>query len=113
MLPYAGRNLLDWPEVSAGSTSRYLGLLATAMSRWQDAERYFVAAIEMDRRTGGRPWLAHGQRDYAGMLLARAVPGDRALITSARATYAQLGMDTHAASATNQLESAFGQAAVR
>jgi hypothetical protein len=70
-LPYAGCNLLNWPEVSADSTSRYLGLLATAMSRWQDAERHFVAAIEMDRRTGRRPWLAHGQQEYARMLLAR------------------------------------------
>jgi hypothetical protein len=87
------------------------------MSRWQDAERHFVAAIEMDRRTGGRPWLAHGQQEYARMLLAREVPGDRAqareLITSARATNAQLGMHTRAASATKQLESAFGQAAFR
>lgn len=59
LLPYAGCNLLNWVEVCAGSTARYLGLLATAMSRWQDAQRHFDAAIEMDRRTGGRPWLAH------------------------------------------------------
>jgi tetratricopeptide (TPR) repeat protein len=117
LLPYAGCNLLNWAEVCAGSTSRYLGLLATAMSRWQDAERHYEAAIEMDRRTGGRPWLAHAQEDYAGMLLARADPGDRnqarELIESARATYDQLGMHTHAACASEQLKRVTGQAAAR
>jgi len=108
LLPYAGCNLLNWVEVCAGSTARHLGLLATAMSRWPNAERHFEAAIEMDRRTGGQPWLAHAQEDYAGMLLARAEPGDRErareLIASARAAYDQLGMRTHAASASATLE---------
>jgi DNA-binding SARP family transcriptional activator len=117
LLPHAGCNLLNWVEVCAGSTSRYLGLLATAMSRWQDAERHFQAAIEMDRRTGGRPWLAHGQRDYASMLLARAEPGDLehavGLLNSARAGFDELAMYTHAASASAQLERLTGQAAAR
>ena len=101
LLPHAGCNLLNWVEVCAGSTSRYLGLLATTMSRWPDAERHFEAAIDMDRRTGGRPWLAHAQADYARMLLARREPGDRErageLIASARAIYEQLGMHPHLA----------------
>jgi hypothetical protein len=41
------------------------------MSRWEDAERHFEAAIEMDGRTGGRPWLAHARADYARTLRAR------------------------------------------
>ena len=117
LLPYADCNLLNWVEVCAGSTARYLGLLATAMSHWQDAERHFEAAIEMDRGTGGRPWLAHAQEDYAGMLMARAEPGDRdqarELIEGARATYDELGMHTHAARASEQLERAAGQASAR
>jgi DNA-binding SARP family transcriptional activator/tetratricopeptide (TPR) repeat protein len=108
MLPYAGCNLLNWVEVCAGSTSRYLGLLATTMSRWLDAERHFEAAIEMDRRTGGRPWLAHAQADYSHMLLARREPGDleraRELVASARTTYDQLGM--HPASPTTRRRAA-------
>ena len=107
LLPHAGCNLLNWVEVCAGSTSRYLGLLATSMSRWQDAEHHFHAAIDMDRRTGGRPWLAHAQQDYATMLLARAGPGDHehavGLLHSARAGFDQLGMYTHVASASAQL----------
>jgi hypothetical protein len=87
------------------------------MSRWQDAERHFQAAIQMDRRTGGRPWLAHTQMDYARMLLARGAQGDPEqasdLIATARATYDQLGMHTHAARASEQLERVTGQAAAR
>jgi hypothetical protein len=102
LLPYAGCNLLNWVEVCLGSTSRYLGLLATTMSRWPDAERHFQAAIEMDRTTGARPWLAHTQADYASMLAKRAAPGDRdharRLIASARTAFDQLGLQTQAAS---------------
>ena len=117
LLPYAGYNQLNYVEVCCGSTSRYLGLLASTMSRWKDAERHFQAAIQMDRRTGGRPWLAHTQMDYARMLLARGAQGDPEqasdLIASARATYDQLGMHTHAARASEQLERVTGQAAAR
>jgi DNA-binding SARP family transcriptional activator len=114
LLPYADCNLLNWVEVCAGSVSRYLGLLATAMSRWPEAERHFEAAIEMDTRTGARPWLAHTQADYASMLLARAQPGDREqardLIANARATFDQLGMNTHAARTTALVERVTGHA---
>jgi DNA-binding SARP family transcriptional activator len=117
LIPYAGCNLLNWVEVCAGSVSRYLGLLATTMSRWQDAERHFQAAIEMDRRTGGRPWLAHTQADYARMLLARGTPHEREhareLLQNARAIYDQLGMHTHAARASALSERAGRQAAGR
>ena len=116
LLPYADCNLLNWVEVCAGSTSRYLGLLATTMARWANAERHLEAAIDMDRRTGARPWLAHTQDDYASMLLVRGQPGDREhaceLLASARATYDQLGMHTHAARVA-ALVTATGQAAAR
>jgi tetratricopeptide (TPR) repeat protein len=115
LLPYRHCNLLNWVEVCVGSVSRYLGLLATTMSRWPDAERHFEEAIEMDTRTGGRPWLAHTQLDYAGMLLARArsADGDRAreLAAGARATFQQLGMEVHAARAERLFERVTGQAA--
>jgi DNA-binding SARP family transcriptional activator len=117
LLPYAGCNQLNYVEICCGSTSRYLGLLATTMSRWRDAERHFQAAIEMDRRTGGRPWLAHTQSDYARMLLARGTPQDRErardLLHSARATYDQLGMRIHAEWASALSERASQQAAAR
>ena len=115
LLPYAGCNQLNFVEVCCGSTSRYLGLLATTMSRWHDAERHFEAAIEMDRRTGARPWLAHTQADYARMLLARGKPGDREqardLVASACANYEQVGAPIHAARASALIEGATRHAA--
>jgi tetratricopeptide (TPR) repeat protein len=117
LLPYAGCNQLNYVEVCAGSTSRYLGLLATRMLRWQDAERHFEAAIEMDRRTGARPWLAHTQADYARMLQARGEPGDREralrLGAQARATYDELGKHIHAERASSLAEGATRRSATR
>ena len=76
--------------------ARCLGLLAATLEDWDDAERYFEAAIELNGRIGARPWLAFTQRDYAGMLRERAAPGDaeRAdqLEHAARASAGELGL---------------------
>jgi len=92
------------PEGFRGSVSRYLGSLATVTKRWEKAERHFEEAVEMNRRMGARPWLAHTQHDYARMLVARGWPGDgeraQALIDQALATYRKLGMESHTASAS-------------
>jgi DNA-binding SARP family transcriptional activator len=100
LLPYAGCNVLAYPEISLGSASRYLGLLASALSRWAEAERHFQAAIEMNAQMGGRPWVGHTQRDYATMLLARDEPTDRQLalelIADALTIYRELGMKSWA-----------------
>ena len=72
--PYRERVGTSYPEISVGAVSRYLGLLVAVESRWDDAERHFEDAIEVNRRIGARPWLAHTQEDYARMLLARAAP---------------------------------------
>ena len=104
LVPWADLNAADWPEGIRGSVSRYLGLVATTTERWSAAEQHFEAALAMNARMGARPWLAHTQRDYAGMLLARARPLDRErardLLDRAHATYEALGMETHAANAT-------------
>jgi hypothetical protein len=96
MLPYAGYNDYASPEVAFGSASRPLGLLATTMSRWEDAERHFERALEMNSRMGARPWVAHTQHDHAGMLIRRGTSGDdgRAadLLRAAASGYGELGM---------------------
>ncbi len=101
--PYAHRVAVGWPEISIGSVSRYLGLLASTLARWDDAERHFRDAIAMNERIGARPWLAHTQDDSARMLLACGRPGDteaaRGLLDQALATYRDLGMEGYAASA--------------
>src|SRR5439155_26173552 len=72
LLPYSRRNVVVSVGVAChGSASRYLGLLAATMQRWQDAERHFEDALGMNTHMGARPWVAHTEHDYACMLLAR------------------------------------------
>jgi DNA-binding NarL/FixJ family response regulator len=99
LAPFEGRNLIAPPNVACfGSASRHLGLLAATMKRWPDAERHFEAALAMNARQGARPWLAHTQHQYAGMLLARNANGDReraiALLDEALAAAQEIGMAT-------------------
>ena len=94
LLPFRDR-VAAAPEFSTGAVARYLGLLAATMERWDEAERHFEDALEMNGRIGARPWLAHTQEDYARMLLARGT-ADREkaleLLAEALATYRELGM---------------------
>src|SRR3990170_6440846 len=78
LLPYAERNVVGQGFTEyGGSVSRYLGLLASTMERWDDAARHFEDALEMNARMGARPDLAWTQHDYASMLLRRDEAGDR------------------------------------
>ncbi len=77
--PFAERCVVLGDGIAClGSVSRYLGLLAATMSRWASAEEHFILALEVDRRLEAHPWVARTQYDYAGMLLARGRPADRA-----------------------------------
>lgn len=75
--PYARFNIVAPAEVSAGSASRYLGVLATALSQWDEAARHFEAALTHNRAMGARSWVAHTEHDYARMLLRRRGEGDQ------------------------------------
>jgi DNA-binding SARP family transcriptional activator len=100
MLPYADRVAVSYAEISTGSVSRNLGLLAATTERWDDARRHFEDALEANRRIGARSWLAHTQEDYARMLLTGGTRADgdkaRELLAEARSTYRKLGMNTWA-----------------
>ena len=89
-------NAVDVTEGFRGSVSRYLGLLATALERWDDAAGHFEEALALNERMGARPWLARTEDDYARMLLVRGRPGDderaRELRDQALATFSELGM---------------------
>ena len=85
--------------VSRRATARSpttLGLLATLLARWDEAEQHFNDALALNAKMGARPWEAHTQHDYACMLLARRHPGDQekaqALLALALATAQELGM---------------------
>jgi class 3 adenylate cyclase/tetratricopeptide (TPR) repeat protein len=86
---YAKCNIVAPPLVACyGSASRHLGLLATTLRRWDEAERYFVAALELNERQGGRPWVAHTQHAHAAMLCERGnrADWDRAIALNAAAS---------------------------
>jgi hypothetical protein len=76
-LPFGGRNALSVPDVAVGSVSRYLGILASVLECWDVASDHFEDALEMNRRMGASPWVAHTEFDYARMLVARGGAGDR------------------------------------
>ncbi len=76
--PYAGRCVVNFALLCQGSAARPLGLLATTLSRYDDAERHFERAIATNTRIGSRLWVAHTRHDWAHMLLLRDRPGDAA-----------------------------------
>ena len=63
------------------------------MERWDDAERHFEQALEVNERTRARPWVARTKHAYGQMLSAS---GDSqrggALVSEAQASFRDLGM---------------------
>jgi hypothetical protein len=97
LLPYNGRTIVvGFLTCCYGAAARYLGILATTMQHWSDAERHFIDALEMNSRMKAHPWLAHTQYQYALMLLARNEKDDKnkaiSLLNEASATAQKLGM---------------------
>ncbi|HKA53807.1 MAG TPA: hypothetical protein VKJ47_09115, partial [Candidatus Binatia bacterium] len=96
--PYAERNIVvATSAVCYGSAARYLGLLATTLSCWDDARAHFELAIRCNTQMGASPLVAHTQYDYAHMLLAHGEPDDWEtaweLLTHSRHTAQTLGME--------------------
>jgi len=81
---------------SQGSYGQFCGKLAACLGRWDDAERHFTDALEMNERFGARPSIVRTRRAWASMLLDRDAPGDRErvrqLIAAGRAEAETLGM---------------------
>ena len=79
-----------------GSMGRFTAMLAATMERWDDAERHFEAALEMNIRMDAVRATVWTQCNFAQMLLARDAPGDRqkalGLLTKAIDTAQPLGM---------------------
>jgi predicted ATPase/class 3 adenylate cyclase len=77
LLPFADRNVVvggGW--VCHGSISRFLGMLATVLGHYEEAERHFAVALQMNQRLKARPLVALTRADYAHMLAERADEGD-------------------------------------
>jgi tetratricopeptide (TPR) repeat protein len=100
LLPYKDLYAQAPVEAVFGCTARALGVLATAAGRFENAERHFEDAIEIERRMRARPWLAHAQHSLAALLLIRLEAGDReranGLLEDARGAYEALGMHSWA-----------------
>jgi tetratricopeptide (TPR) repeat protein len=96
LLPYADRCVVIFGLLSLGSASRPLGLLATTLSRYDDAELHFENALTMNAQSRSPPLIARTQYDYARMLLVRNRPGDNdkalQLLTHALTTAHELGL---------------------
>jgi hypothetical protein len=79
-----------------GSVAFYLGLLATTVGDWPEAETHFAAAAATHERIGAPFWLARTRLEWARMLLARGEPrdGERAhhLLRQALATARDMGL---------------------
>jgi hypothetical protein len=79
-----------------GPVSHDLGLLATTLGRYDDAEGHFAHATEVQERIGARATLVHTQLEWARMLLRRAQPDDvapaRALLEAALAGATKLSL---------------------
>jgi DNA-binding winged helix-turn-helix (wHTH) protein/tetratricopeptide (TPR) repeat protein len=95
--PYRNRLVVFGYGVGSwGSVSRSLGILATTMSRWPEAERHFQTALAQETRSGARPWFAWTLLAYARMLVLQGRISDRdraaELANAAREIGEELGM---------------------
>jgi tetratricopeptide (TPR) repeat protein len=109
LLPYVSLNAVAVPELTLGSASRPLGLLAAQLGRFDDAAGHLEEAIQMNERMGARPALAHTQADLGRMLLRRNSQGDEQRahehLSRALATYHELDMQPDAANTSRTLAS--------
>jgi class 3 adenylate cyclase/tetratricopeptide (TPR) repeat protein len=80
----------------SGSASHHLGMLATVLGRFDEAEQHFAAAEATHARIGAPTWLARTRLECARMLLTRRRPGDadraRELLGRALDTARSLGL---------------------
>jgi predicted ATPase/class 3 adenylate cyclase len=76
--------------------THYLGLLATGLGHFDEAEAHFQATASRQLGLGTPIWLAHTRFEWARMLLARRAPGDeeqsRELLGEVLATAREFGL---------------------
>jgi DNA-binding SARP family transcriptional activator len=96
LLPHANTSIVAASFLCEGSTSRPLGMLATTLGSYDDAEQHFERALTMNARIRSPVWTAHTQYEYSRMLRLRGTYGDhrraRTLLAAASATADELGL---------------------
>ena len=78
LAPYADRCAVLGDAICRGSVSRYLGMLATTVSRWDEADKHFERGLAMDARIGAVISMAYGHHEYGRSLIRRGDPAVRA-----------------------------------
>ncbi len=98
--PYAERDVvIGFGTFSWGPVRRTLGLLAAVMSRWDESDHHFEAALARNRTFGATGWLIRTQFDFARALLERPEPAlgrAKELAASALEAAVPLGMAAQA-----------------
>jgi len=74
---YPEGNATAGDGICFGPIARGLGMVATVLERWDDAERHYLYSMDLSERGGLRPSLADARMNYADMLLRRDAPGHR------------------------------------
>jgi hypothetical protein len=91
------RPLPSGSPVWLGPVAYDLGLLATVLERYDDADAHFAEAVETHHRVGARGMLAHTHLAWARMLLRRRQAGDaeraREQLRQGQETARQLGLN--------------------
>jgi tetratricopeptide (TPR) repeat protein len=94
--PYSGQVPVVAFSLATGTVDHYLGLLATTLGDFDEAESRFVAAEAVHARIGAPTWLARTRLEWARMLLIRRRPGDaeraRPLLEEVLETARRLGL---------------------
>jgi hypothetical protein len=76
LAPFADRHAISVSTVPFGPVAMRLGMLATLLERWEEAEEQFGRALERCRAMGARALEARVLLEHAGMLVARGRDGD-------------------------------------
>ena len=97
LLPFAERcGVITFGFGLLGSIAHHLGLLATVLCDFKEADEHFRRALATHRRMATPPLVARTQIEYAAMLLGADLPGARdqaaELLAAGRATARRLDM---------------------
>ena len=76
LLPFEDRHAVSVTQQPFGPVALRLGMLATTLERWEDADRHFATALERCRLLGARAVSARVLHEHAKMLVARGGVGD-------------------------------------
>jgi tetratricopeptide (TPR) repeat protein len=90
LLPYRARTVLvGRAALCLGPVELHLGVLATALGRFADAERHLDAAARWAQAAGARPWTAWTKVHRAELLAARGETGAAAALAAEAGSEAQ------------------------